>query len=348
MTLTNARLAALLYKESLAFEDQKARSLRRAARQALVWPDEVVDLLEAGRSLTELNQVGPWVARRIHEWVEAPPDLEDDELRSGFITMSHARKVLAEYPDWQEEVRADLQMHSVYSDGSVSIAEMAGGAAKLGYEYIAMTDHSKGLRIAGGIDEVRLAEQRLEIDDVNAQLDDLDADLTVLRSIELNLSPTGDGDMEPSALTDLDVVVGSFHSKLRVKDDQTERALGAVRNPHVQVIGHPTGRMFGIRRGVRAEWGRVLEAGRERGKAFEINAQPNRQDFSIEYLRLAREAGVMLTIGTDAHSIGELYNVDLSLAAAILADIPKEQILNFRPLEGFLAWVEESRLAATI
>ena len=347
MTLTNAELADLLYKESFAFEDQKARSLRRAARQALVWPDEVVDLLEAGRSLTDLNQVGPFVARRIHEWVEEPPDLESDPLRTGFITMSRARKVLAEHKDWRDELRGDLQMHSVYSDGSVSIAEMAGGAAKLGYEYIAMTDHSKGLKIAGGIDEVRLAEQRLEIDDVNAQLDDLDADLRVLRSIELNLSPTGDGDMEPSALTDLDVVVGSFHSKLRVKDDQTQRALGAVRNPHVQVIGHPTGRMFGIRKGVQAEWGRVLEEGRKRGKAFEINAQPNRQDFSVEYLELARDAGVMLSIGTDAHSIDELYNVDLSLAAAILAGIPKEQVLNLRPLEGLLAWVEESRLAAT-
>jgi histidinol phosphatase-like PHP family hydrolase len=347
MTLTNAQLADLLYKESFAFEDQKARSLRRAARQALVWPDEAVDLLEAERSLTELNQVGPWVARKIQEWVEVPPEYEPDDLRTGFITMSHARKVLAENATWRDELRADLQMHSTYSDGSVSISEMAGGAAKLGYEYIAMTDHSKGLKIAGGIDEVRLAEQRLEIDAVNSQLEELDAGLRVLRSIELNFSTTGDGDMEPSALGELDVVVGSFHSKLRVKEDQTARAIGAVRNPHVQIVGHPMGRMFGRRKGVQADWARVLEEGRERGKAFEINAQPNRQDFSIDLLKLARDASVMLTIGTDAHSVDELNNVDLSLAAAILAGIPKEQILNFRPVEGFLEWVGESRAAAT-
>jgi DNA polymerase (family 10) len=90
-----------------------------------------------------------------------------------------------------------------------------------------------------------------------------------------------------------------------------------------------------------------LDEGRERGKAFEINAQPNRQDLSIELLNLAREAGVMLTIGTDAHSVGELDNVDLSLAAAILAGVQQEQILNFRPVEEFLGWVAESRAAAT-
>ena len=347
MEMTNAVLADLLYRESFAFEDQKARSLRRAAREALVWPDEAVDLLEAGRSLKELNRVGPWVAGKIEEWVETPPEFEPDELRTGFITMSHARKVLGDDPSWRDELRADLQMHSTHSDGSVSIAEMAGGAAKLGYEYIAMTDHSKGLKIAGGMDEVELAAQRLEIDDVNRQLDELEADLRVLRSIELNFSTTGDGDMEPDALRALDVVVGSFHSRLRVKEDQTPRALGAVRNPHVQIVGHPAGRMFGRRKGVQADWERVLEEGRERGKAFEINAQPNRQDFSIELLGLAREAGVMLSIGTDAHSIGELDNVDLSLAAAKIAGIPKERILNFRPLDGFLQWVGESRAAAT-
>jgi histidinol phosphatase-like PHP family hydrolase len=347
MTLTNAVLADLLYRESFSFEDQKARSLRRAARQALVWPDEAVDLLEAGRSLKELNQVGPWVARKIEEWVESPPEFEPDDLRTGFITLSHARKVLEEDPSWRDGLRADLQMHSTYSDGSVSIAEMAGGAAKLGYEYIAMTDHSKGLKIAGGIDELRLAEQRVEIDEVNRHLDELNAGLRVLRSIELNFSTTGDGDMEPAALNELDVVVGSFHSRLRVKEDQTPRAMGAVKNPHVQIIGHPAGRMFGRRKGVQADWVKVLEEGARRGKAFEINAQPNRQDFSIELLEFARDAGVMFSIGTDAHSIAEMNTIDLSLAAAKLAGVPKDRILNFHPLDDFLGWVEESRAAAT-
>ena len=348
MPLSNARLADLLYGAADEFEGQKQRALRRAGRYALVWPEEAWRVLEQGRSLTDLPAVGPWIARRIEALVNEPPEPEDEpnDLRTGFITFSEARVVLEAEPAWKEELRGDLQMHSTYSDGSVSISEMAGGAATLGYEYIAITDHSKGLRIAGGIDEGVLAGQGAEIDEVNRQLAELEADLFVLRSIELNFGKVGEGDMEPAALGDLDLVVGSFHSRLRVKEDQTERCLGAMRNPDVQIVGHPMGRMFGIRKGVQADWGRVFEEGVRRGKAFEINAQPNRQDLNIEMLEKALEAGVIFSIGTDAHSIGELYNVDLSLASAAIAGLPRERILNFWPLEELRAWVAESRARA--
>ncbi|HEU4480550.1 MAG TPA: PHP domain-containing protein [Actinomycetota bacterium] len=348
MPLSNARLADLLYGAADSYEGQKQRALRRAGRYALVWPEEAWRILEEGRSLTELPAVGPWVARMVGEWVENPPEPADgpNRLRSGFITYSEATSILEDDPSWKEELRGDLQMHSTYSDGTVSISEMAGAAATLGYGYIGITDHSKGLRIAGGIDEEVLASQGAEIDDVNRQLDELDADLRVLRSIELNFGRGGEGDMDPAALGVLDVVVGSFHSRLRVKEDQTERCLGAMRNPDVQIVGHPMGRMFGVRAGVQADWERVLDEGRQRGKAFEINAQPNRQDFSVEMLERARDAGVVLSIGTDAHSVGELYNVDLSLAAACIAGIPKEQILNFMEVDEVLAWVAESRARA--
>lgn len=149
--------------------------------------------------------------------------------------------------------------------------------------------------------------------------------------------------MDPAALAELDVVVGSFHSRLRVKEDQTDRCLGAMANPDVQIIGHPTGRMFGVRKGVQADWGRVMEEARRRGKILEVNTQPNRQDLSIEMLRTARETGVMLSVGTDAHSVGELYNVDLALASLALAGIPRDQVVNLRPLDALLAVVEESR-----
>lgn len=348
MPMTNARLAMLLYAAAADFTEQKQRALRRAGRYALVWPEEAAGMVAEGRSLTELDGVGPWVARTIHEWLEDPPEgpEDDDPLLGGFITYSHARSVLAEHPSWKDDLRADLQMHSTYSDGSVSISEMAGGAATLGYEYIAITDHSKGLKIAGGIDEEVLAQQTTEIEDVNQQLRDLDAGLRVLKSIELNFDVAGGGDMEPDALTQLDMVVGSFHSKLRRQEDQSARVIGAVRNPDVQIIGHPAGRMFGIRAGVKADWRAAMEEARKRGKAFEINAQPNRQDLSIAMLSDARDTGVSLSIGTDAHSTGELYNVDLSLAAAVLAGIPREQVVNFLPLDAFLDWVAESRAQA--
>ncbi|MEA2499234.1 MAG: putative hydrolase, partial [Actinomycetota bacterium] len=215
-----------------------------------------------------------------------------------------------------------------------------------GYDYIAMTDHSKGLKIAGGMDEETLATQMQEIDLVNSQIEAQGHDFRVLRSIELNFDTAGAGDMDPEALAALDVVVGSFHSKLRLKDDQTARVLGAVRNPDAQIVGHPHGRMYGVRLGVQADWARAFEEGAAYGKAFEINAQANRQDLNVPMLELARETGVKLTIGTDAHSVEEMDSIDLSLAAAVKARVPRDQILNFLPLEEFLEWVTTSRATA--
>jgi histidinol phosphatase-like PHP family hydrolase len=344
MPIRNAQLSELLADASESYTERRQRALRRSSRHALMWPEEASSLAEDGRSLTELSSVGPWVAGIIEQILENPPEMpEPNELRADFITMAEARAILASAPDWVRTLRSDLQMHSTYSDGSVSIAEMAMAGMAKGYDYIAITDHSKGLKIAGGMDEQELAGQMLEIDGLNRDISSEKHDFRVLRSIELNLDTSGGGDMEPDSLTALDVVVGSFHSKLRLKDDQTARALGAARNPDVQILGHPHGRMYGVRLGVRADWGRVMEEGAAHGKAYEINAQPNRQDFSIPMLEIAREVGVPLTIGTDAHSVAELDNVDLSLAAAVQARIPREQILNYLSAEEFLSWVSTSR-----
>lgn len=347
MPVTNARLADVLYGASERHKDQKARSLRRAARSALMWREEAYRIVEEGRSLTELPNVGPWIERIILEVFEEPPDTDDGgRFRTGFSTMSEAESILADHPDRLADLRGDLQMHSVHSDGGATIGEMAAAAVERGYAYIAMTDHSKGLRIARGMDEERLLAQVTEVNEVNANLADAKAGLIVLRSIELNFDKRGDGDMDPDVLDALDIVVGSFHSQLRKSDDQTDRALGAVRNPHVQIIGHPTGRMFGRRAGVLADWARVFEEGARRGKAFEINAQPNRQDLGIDLLTVAAETDVMFSIGTDAHSVPELDYVKLSLAAAVAAGIPKERIINYLEPDDLRAWVAESRAAA--
>jgi histidinol phosphatase-like PHP family hydrolase len=347
MSLKNRQLSELLAAASADFTERRQRALRRASRHALMWPEEATEVLASGRSVTELSSVGPWVGGIIQQLLDDPPELpEPDALRSDFLTMAEAQEVLASAPAWVREIRADLQMHSTYSDGNVSIAEMAMAAMAKGYDYIAMTDHSKGLKIAGGMDEEVLASQAIEIDKLNEDIRAENHDFRVLRSLEMNLDLVGDGDMDPDSLTPLDVVVGSFHSKLRLKDDQTQRALGAARNPDVQILGHPHGRMYGVRLGVLADWGRVMEEGKKYGKAYEINAQPNRQDFSVPMLQIAREVGVKLTIGTDAHYIPELDNIDLSLAAAVLARIPQEQILNYLPVDEFLDWVATSRAMA--
>ena len=149
-------------------------------------------------------------------------------------------------------------MHTHWSDGSGTVAEMATAANERGYEYIAITDHSKGLKIAGGIDEASLRAQGREIAAVNKSISRSGEKLTVLRSIEMNLNPRGEGDMNPRSLSGLDLVLGSFHSALRATSDQTERYVAALRNPHIQILGHPRGRIYNYRLGLNADWPRVF------------------------------------------------------------------------------------------
>ena len=144
--------------------------------------------------------------------------------------------------------------------------------------------------------------------------------------------------MDPEALARLDLVLGAFHSKLRLTEDQTDRYLAAVRNPTIHVLAHPRCRMYDRRAGLRADWKRVFATAAEAGTAVEIDASPHRQDLDVELLEVARESGVRISIGTDAHSMRELGYMEFGLAAAIRAGIPKERILNFQPVEEILAW----------
>jgi DNA polymerase (family 10) len=154
----------------------------------------------------------------------------------------------------------------------------------------------------------------------------------------MNLSPEGEGDMDPDALARLDLVLGAFHSKLRVREDQTERYLAAVSNPTIHVLAHPRTRMFGRRRGLDADWSRVFEAAAENGVAIELDATAYRQDLDVETARIAASTGVTFSMGTDAHVVHELGYMVFALATAILAGIPRERVLNFRPAEDVVEW----------
>lgn len=331
---TNGVLAKLL---ALAAEDEEGhrrRALRRAGRAALLWPDDAADLDRAGRPLTELRAVGPWVADRLRGWLDDPPESPTPpEARRGFMTRAEARRILADHPS-APRARADLQMHSTWSDGRVSIEGMVARSAELGREHVAITDHSVGLPIAGGMDEATLLRQAVEIDLLNSA----GAGPRILRSIEMNLSPEGEGDMDPGVLAGLDLVLGAFHSKLRVKEDQTDRYLAAVRNPTVHVLAHPRGRRWDARPGLRADWPKVFEAAAEAGTALEIDSFPDRQDLQVELLELARETGVWISIGSDAHRLDELENLELGEAAALRARIPPDRILNLLSADEVVAW----------
>src|SRR5205085_2907771 len=233
--LSNTDIAELLAKQAEAETGILSRAFRRAARSAFLWPENATDLATQNRSLTELRGIGPFIEKQIRRWLDKPPPLsrKTPAIRQDFISLAEAKQLLGRKPAWAKNLCGDLQMHTRWSDGSGTIAEMADAAKERSYEYIAITDHSKTLKIAGGIDERALKAQGAEITKVNIAIRKSGPDLTVLRSIEMNLNPRGEGDMSPESLVNLDLVLGSFHSSLRATENQTERYLAALRNPNI-------------------------------------------------------------------------------------------------------------------
>lgn len=335
---SNGDLAELLAQAAEREDGHRARAHRRASRAALLWPEEAAGVALRGE-LTELPAVGPWVARFIEDWLGNPPDVPDPpESRRGFLTAAEAGRILQEHPQWGGVLGTDLQMHTTWSDGAAPLEEMAARAATEGRRCVAVTDHSKGLPIARGMDEATLLRQGQAIDSLNRRLAAEGSGPTLLRAIEMNLSPDGRGDMDPTVLGGLDLVLGAFHSKLRLTEDQTDRYLAAVRNPSVHVLAHPRGRKWNLRPGLRADWPRVFAAAAQAGTALEIDAFPDRQDLDVALLRAARNEGVWVSIGSDAHRPDELRNLPIGVAAAIIAGFPMERILNVRPAEDIRRW----------
>jgi histidinol phosphatase-like PHP family hydrolase len=220
---------------------------------------------------------------------------------------------------------------------------MAEAAMERSYSYIAITDHSKGLKIAGGIDERTLLKQGAEIAKINISDSKLGGKLTVLRSVEMNLNPRGEGDMSPACLSGLDLVLGSFHSALRTVEDQTDRYLAALRNPNIQILGHPRGRIYNYRLGLKADWPRVFADAARLDKALEIDCYPDRQDLNVGLLKLARKHGTRISLGTDAHHPWQLEFIELGLAAALQAKIPTDRIVNFMPILNLQTWIQHVR-----
>jgi putative hydrolase len=345
--LDNGGIAELLALEGDAAEPPLQKAFRRASRRAFLWPQEAAQLLRERRSLTELAGVGPYLEKIIRRWIDNPPPVAaPPEIRRGFLTTAQAQMVLAKKPSWLRDLRGDLQMHSQWSDGSAPVKEMAEAGEERGYDYIAMTDHAKGLKIAGGIDEKQLSEQGVEISAVNGAMKKAGKRIRVLRSIELNLSPSGEGDMEPRALQGLDIVLGCFHSSLRKKEDQTARYFAALRNPSIHILGHPRGRIYNFRLGLTAEWSRVFDLAAKLDKAVEIDCYPDRQDLNMKLVRLAKKSGCRISLGTDSHGPSQLRFIELGLASAILAGVQQERILNFMSREELLKWTANVRGAA--
>jgi histidinol phosphatase-like PHP family hydrolase len=259
-------------------------------------------------------------------------------LRSRFLSRARVLEVLREACGdavQPADLLGDLQMHSTWSDGSASIAELARACEARGYRYCGVTDHSYGLRIARGMSAESMRDQHEEIAALNRQLGDR---FRVLRSIEVNIQPDGTLDMTRADLERLDLVVAAPHATLRTPDDQTARLLAVVTTPGVHVLAHPTGRKFGERAGIVARWDEVFTAAAARGVAIEIDGDPWRQDVNFALAREAVRAGCLIALDSDAHSPRELVYAETAVAHARLAGIPPSRIINCWPVDRLLAW----------
>ncbi|MDW8185668.1 MAG: DNA polymerase/3'-5' exonuclease PolX [Anaerolineae bacterium] len=236
------------------------------------------------------------------------------------------------------DLRGDLQVHSVWSDGQASIREMAQAAKAKGYRYMLLTDHSQSLGVAKGLTPERLWEQRREVEAVNAELGD---GFRVLHGAEVEIRADGSLDYPDEVLAALDLVVASVHTGLRQDRERvTARFLAAIRHPYVHIIAHPTGRLIGEREGADADWEAILRAAAETGTLLEINANPARLDLPDALARRALELGCKLVISTDAHSPGEFDLIHFGVAVARRAWATPEDIANTWPLERLLAWAK--------
>ena len=160
----------------------------------------------------------------------------------------------------------------------------------------------------------------------------------MLRSAELNINPRGEGDMDSRSLRKLDLVLGCFHSSLRTAEDQTPRYLAALRNPEVHIVGHPRGRVYNYRLGLSADWSRVFGLAAELDKAVEIDGYPDRQDLNLDLVKLAKKAGCRISLGTDSHGAAQLRFMEYSAAAALMAGVRKDRILNLMSRDALLDW----------
>ena len=279
--------------------------------------------LATGRVVAGEDEAGVYRALDL-PWIE--PELREDR---GEIEAARTGTLpgLVEYGS----VRGDLHAHTRWSEGSHSIEEMAEAAQALGYEYIAICDHAETLHIARGLSPERLADQIREIERINREAD---GEFTVLAGTECNIGMDGRIDLPDSVLADLDVVVASVHSGFKQSErEMTERVVTAMQNDHVDIIGHPTGRILLTREPYRIDLAAVFDAAAALGVLMEINAFPSRLDLSDVNCRQAREHGIRFSLGSDAHSRENLRYMEFGVATARRGWLAAEDIVNTRPLE---------------
>jgi len=257
-----------------------------------------------------------------------PPEIREDQGE-----IEAAKK--GEIPDLvgYQDLRGDLQIQTTWTDGANSIEEMAEEARRLGLEYIAITDHTKGLAMTGGSDEKKLLRQMAMIEEINRSL----KGITVLKGAEVNINKDGSLDIKDEVLAELDVVGIAVHSHFNLsRRDMTERIKRAMRNPHADILFHPTGRVIQKREPYDVDMDEIIRTAKETGTVLEVDAYPDRLDLKDEHVRKAIEAGVKLVIDSDAHSVNHMRFLEFGVAQARRGWARKNDILNTLPEQEFL------------
>jgi putative hydrolase len=316
----------------------KAKALFRALDVIKALPPEEVAERSRNGTLTDLDGIGKATARLVAE------ALNGDDPPSYLVKLDGETRL--ELTDggrtYRDALRGDCHLHSTWSDGGASIEAMAATAIDLGHEYMVLTDHSARLTIAHGLDRERLLAQLDDLAVLNERL----APFRILTGMEVDILEDGQLDLEDELLARLDVVVASVHSKLRMERPlMTQRMVLAAASPHVDILGHCTGRLIGKRPQSVFDADYVFAACARFGTAVEINSRPERLDPPKELLDLALSYGCFISIDSDAHATGQLEWQPHGCEKAAQSAVPVERVINTWPIDDLLAWTETSEAA---
>lgn len=314
-------------------DSYKVRAFRQAA--VALGPMSEMELTElaGARRLQTIPGVGKSTAQAISEALagEIPAYLAKLETEPPEIALDPAAQALLDL------LQGDCHSHSDWSDGGSPIREMAEAARDLGRGYLVLTDHSARLTVAHGLDAERLRKQLEVVDTLNEEL----APFRILTGIEVDILEDGALDQDEDLLAELDVVVASVHSKLRMDaPTMTRRMLAAIESPHTDILGHCTGRLITGKGRPPSTFDAeaVFAACARTGTAVEINSRPERQDPPEDLLRLAIELGCLVSIDTDAHAPGQLEWLGRGCVNAVRADVPEDRVVNRQSADDLLAW----------
>ncbi|MEI5905563.1 DNA polymerase/3'-5' exonuclease PolX [Bacillus spongiae] len=288
-----------------------------------------VEIIETGEILTFAEEAD-FFAHFDLPWI--PPELREDGTE------------IDETAKWEGlihsgDIKGDLHMHSTWSDGAYSIEEMVNECRRLGYQYMAITDHSHYLKVANGLSPERVRQQITEI----RRLNDKYEDILILAGIEMDILPDGTLDYDDELLNELDIVIASIHSSFsQPRETIMKRLTTALENAHVDIIAHPTGRLIGRREGYDVDMDMLIELAKKTNTALELNANPNRLDLSAKNIQKAQEAGVKLVINTDAHSTEHFAFMELGIKTAKKGWVLSKNVLNASSPKELLAFLNRN------